>query len=64
MKLHRDWRHLVRAAKEQGWTIVERNGKVKLIAPNGESTWIHGTPSERRGLYNKEADLRKMGLAL
>ncbi len=60
----KDLRRLEKAALDQGWTIVKRNGKTLFVPvdPDKNIVTVHGTPSDRRALANTIAELRRSGL--
>lgn len=63
MRISRDWRPLVREIEDNGFT-VEPGGK-HLIVRNAEGKAVHFlpcSPSERRGLLNNRAELRRKGI--
>ncbi len=63
MKIPREWRKLVEQIRKNGYT-VEPGGR-HLTVRNGEGKAVHflpSTPSERRGLLNNCAELRRKGI--
>lgn len=56
---------LMKAARDQGWTITDANGS-KLVwrGPNGEGPVYTGYRINGRDLYNYAAELRRNGLKL
>jgi hypothetical protein len=59
----KDQRQLVRDCLRQGWTWQARaKGALALFPPDGGApVFMHGTPSDRRGLANYRAALRRAG---
>jgi hypothetical protein len=56
-------RRLARHAEAHGWTIRHtRDGHLVWIAPTGQRVVSASTPSDRRGLRNHRARLRRAGL--
>lgn len=54
---------LLKAAEEQGWTIIRSSSGMILRSPDGVSTaGLHMTPRDHRWLKNFRRDLRRGGL--
>lgn len=63
MKIQKDFRPLLKAAKDAGWTLHERDKGILLRAPDGKSTqMIHGSNSDFRAVKNLRASLRRAGV--
>lgn len=60
--MKKDFAELVRLAEKQGWTWERRGGHQALRSPAGEAVWMSTSPSDRRGLRNVRAQLRRRGL--
>jgi hypothetical protein len=55
-------REVVRAAQRQGWRVVEKKKGWALYDPSGEHMeMLHKTPSDRRGLMNSVARMKRYG---
>ena len=56
-------KQLLRKVEAQGWRVVPtKSGHFWAYAPNGrDKVLIPGTPSDRRGLRNTIADLKRAG---
>lgn len=60
-----DLRVIERTARKQGWIVeLTRSGHIKFVPPDPGTPALvtAGTPSDRRGLRNLRADLRRRGL--
>lgn len=57
-----DWKRVLQAAREQGWSVRPTKDGVMLLAPNGTGkVTVHGTPSDFRALRNTIGALRREG---
>lgn len=58
-------RDVLRALREQGWTVEKRKGgHFRLTTPDGERVFIGSTPSDSRSHRNNLALLRRKGLRI
>ena len=59
----KDLKKILQEAKRQGWRVVLlESGHYRLYAPDGEHIVdASGTPSDRRGLDNMLAQMRRYG---
>ena len=75
MKMDKDYRPIVKAAKRQGWQLDLTGGHhPRLVPPDGwknsegdlaAAVTFAATPSDtRRGIKNFKADLKRQGLDL
>lgn len=63
MKVPRDMKPLVQAAREAGWEVtMSGGGHLRFEAPNGELVFTSSSPSCRRAAANTRAELRRKGL--
>jgi len=63
MGSEKDFKKVVKAAEEQGWTAKKtKKGHWQLYAPDGKNI-VHaaGTPSDHRSLENVLSQMRKCG---
>lgn len=63
--MNRDWKKLIEAAEDQGWTVERtKRGAYKLVPPDvtKQIVFIHQTPSEVRAIRNKIAEMKRSGL--
>lgn len=63
-RIHKDFQPLVRAAIDAGMTLDDTGRHPRLMAADGRSITLSGTPSDRRSFLNVRADLRRMGVKL
>ena len=62
MSRNKETRELVRRVEKQGWRVEQRKDGWMCYSPDGKTmVLIHRTPSDRRGLQNTIARLRKGG---
>lgn len=62
VRVNNDWKRVLSAAKEQGWSLRETKDGVMLLAPNGTGkVTVHGTPSDWRALRNTISAMRREG---
>ena len=66
MTLPEAYRSLYAAARLQGWTVTrgKRSGHLRWKSPGGQVFTTASTPSDRRGVLNDAAMLRRAGLRL
>lgn len=65
MSLKKEMKQIVKVAKGQGWEITHtRNGHLRFRSPGGALIFAPSTPSDYRGIKNKIADLRRVGLRI
>lgn len=59
-----DWNKILKAAKDQGWTIEKVKNGQRLVPPDRSKpkVVVHSTPSDVRAIRNKLRDLRHSGL--
>jgi hypothetical protein len=64
--MHRDLKDVVTRAKRAGWSVEPtRGGHLRFCPPaklGGPCLYTASTPSDRRGLDNLRAQLRRAGL--
>lgn len=65
MTIKNDLQALIHFAEAHGWTVKPSTGRnnshVRLQAPNGEVFFASNSPSDRRGVLNLRADMRRRG---
>jgi hypothetical protein len=65
LRIHESYRKLARAARRAGWTITStRSGHLAWKPPSGRVIYTPATPSDRNGVRNHTAQLRRAGLAV
>ena len=65
MRPDTDMRNLMACAESQGWTVTRTGGDhYRWQGPCGQLVFSASTPSDRRGLSNLRATLRREGLTL
>jgi len=64
MRIPKDYRPLIAAAREEGWTVSQTGGGHLRIASPGGGTVVFApsTPSNHRGLICLRLRLRKAGV--
>ena len=63
MKVHRELRPLVKAARNAGWDVSRTSGgHVRFDPPNGRPVFGPWSASDWRSLKNLRAQLRRAGL--
>lgn len=60
--MSREVRQVIRAAARQGWAWrYTRGGHLRLESPEGALVFASATPSDKRGLRNTVARMRRHG---
>lgn len=63
MRVHKDFRPLLKAAKRAGWDVTQtQGGHIQVVNLAGDVTHLPSTPSDHRSYMNARQELRKMGL--
>ena len=61
----KDLKALRRLALDAGWSVgITGSGHVVFKSPEGKSVFMPFTPSDRRGVLNARASLRRAGLKI
>ena len=62
-RVARDFRPLIKAAREQGWRVDATRRHPVLFSPDGRAAVpVPTTPSDHRSLANLRSQLRRAGL--
>jgi hypothetical protein len=62
-RVPKDYRRLVKAAIEQGWMPkVDGRGHTRLSKPGHRPLYVAFSPSDKRGLKNTVAQMRREGI--
>ena len=65
LRIHESYRKLARAARRAGWTVTRTpGGHLAWKPPSGRVIYSPATPSDRYGIRNHVAQLRRAGLAV
>lgn len=64
MKIHRDWRPLVKELKLAGYVVLPGGNHygIHRVSDGKKVNQLPSTPSDHRAVLNKRCDLRKAGI--